>query len=217
MVDPASLGRDGRMVRCAKCEHSWMQRPPIDMPKSIDLAPEPEPELEEIVRPIPQGSNPPATPRKPPPKPNKPRPKPTKLIVAFSAVSLLAGLVFARQQIVDIWPPAALLFETVGLPVDTLGAGLQLQDVKSEKRIEDGAMVLVIEGRIANISDRERPVPPLHAKSLGPDKTAVADWTFRASHETLLPGEIATFQSTIREPSGVISEISITFQAGQGG
>src|SRR3954462_7940958 len=24
LVDPASLGRDGRMVRCAKCGHSWM-------------------------------------------------------------------------------------------------------------------------------------------------------------------------------------------------
>src|SRR3954454_18855100 len=37
LVDPAALGADGRMVRCAKCAHTWMQRPAVDMPRSVDL------------------------------------------------------------------------------------------------------------------------------------------------------------------------------------
>ena len=95
--------------------------------------------------------------------------------------------------------------------------GLQLQHVRSEKRVEDGITVLVIEGQVVNVSDRERPVPPLRAVSLGPDKTPLGDWTFTASHETLLPGEIATFVSQMREPAGVIAEIAITFQPSHGG
>lgn len=105
-----------------------------------------------------------------------------------------------RQEIAEIWPPSARLFETIGLPVEALGAGLQLQNVRSEKRVEDGITILVIEGQITNVSDRERAVPPLRAVTLGPDKTPVGDWSFTASHETLLPGEIATFQSEMREP-----------------
>ena len=212
LVDPATLGMDGRMVRCAKCGHSWMQRPPADMPKPVDLAPPPE-EIE--VKPIPPGSNLPAI-RKP--APQKPKSKAPLIVSAAAAVVLLlAGGLFMRQEIAGIWPPSARLFETIGLPVEALGAGLQLQNVRSEKRVEDGITILVIEGQIVNVSERERPVPPLRAVTLGPDKAPVGDWSFTASHETLLPGEIATFQSEMREPPGVIAEIAITFQQGTGG
>jgi predicted Zn finger-like uncharacterized protein len=210
-VDPANLGRDGRMVRCVKCGHSWMQRPPADMPKSVDLEFTPPPEE---VKPIPPGSSLPAI-RKP--VKSKASKRPLAISAVAAALLLLTGGVYMRQDIVEIWPPAARLFDTVGLPVDALGAGLQLQHVRSEKRVEDGITVLVIEGQVVNVSDRERPVPALRAVSLGPDKTPLGDWTFSASHETLLPGEIATFVSQMREPAGVIAEIAITFQPSHGG
>jgi predicted Zn finger-like uncharacterized protein len=210
LVDPATLGRDGRMVRCAKCGHSWMQRPPVDMPKAVDLDISPPPEE---IKPIPVGSSLPAIRKPPPPKSRKP----LAISAIAAALLVLIGGIYMRQDIVEIWPPSALLFETVGLPVDALGAGLQLQNVRSEKRVEDGITVLVIEGQVVNISNRERPVPPLRAVSLGPDKTRLGDWTFTASHETLLPGEIATFVSQMREPAGVIAEIAITFQPSHGG
>ncbi|EWY37030.1 hypothetical protein N825_22230 [Skermanella stibiiresistens SB22] len=180
------------------------------MPKPVDLAPPPE-EIE--VKPMPAGSNLPAI-RKPPPPKSK---KPLLFTTLAAVVLLLVGGLFMRQEIAEIWPPSARLFEAVGLPVEALGAGLQLQNVRSEKRVEDGLTVLVIEGQIVNISDKERPVPPLRAVTLGPDKSPVGDWTFTASHETLLPGEIATFTSQMREPPGVITEIAITFQPGGGG
>jgi predicted Zn finger-like uncharacterized protein len=210
-VDPTNLGRDGRVVRCVKCGHTWMQRPPADMPKSVDLEFTPPPEE---VKPIPPGSSLPVIRKPVKPKASK---KPLVISAVAAALLLLMGGVFMRQDIVEIWPPAALLFETVGLSVDALGAGLQLQHVRSEKRVEDGITVLVIEGQVVNVSDRERPVPPLRAVSLGPDKTPLGDWTFTASHETLLPGEIATFVSQMREPAGVIAEIAITFQPSHGG
>ena len=56
-------------------------------------------------------------------------------LAAAAALLLLIGGVYMRQDIVEIWPPAARLFETVGLTVDALGAGLQLQHVRSEKRV----------------------------------------------------------------------------------
>ena len=55
LVDPAALGETGRMVRCARCAHTWMEFPPDDMPKRVDVAAgsvEPSP--------IPPGSNLPA-------------------------------------------------------------------------------------------------------------------------------------------------------------
>ena len=37
LTDPAALGAIGRMVRCAKCSHTWMQVPPADMPRRVDV------------------------------------------------------------------------------------------------------------------------------------------------------------------------------------
>src|SRR5262245_2323242 len=58
IVDPKALGATGRMVRCANCKNTWMQAPPADMPKPVDLDPPPD-----SVRPIPAGSNLPAFPQ----------------------------------------------------------------------------------------------------------------------------------------------------------
>ena len=82
-VDPANLGRDGRMVRCVKCGHSWMQRPPVDMPKSVDLDFTPPPEE---VKPIPQGSNLPAI-----RKPEKPKRSPLEAACVLEYSTQLLG------------------------------------------------------------------------------------------------------------------------------
>jgi predicted Zn finger-like uncharacterized protein len=39
LIDPTALGGEGRTVRCAKCGHSWHERPPADMPKRVDILP----------------------------------------------------------------------------------------------------------------------------------------------------------------------------------
>ena len=39
LIDPAALGETGRMVRCARCSHTWTERPPEDMPKQVDVLP----------------------------------------------------------------------------------------------------------------------------------------------------------------------------------
>ena len=36
-VDPATIGPQGRTVRCSKCGHSWTQTPPDDMPRDVAL------------------------------------------------------------------------------------------------------------------------------------------------------------------------------------
>ena len=81
-VDPVNLGRDGRMVRCVKCGHSWMQRPPADMPKSVDLDMDFTPPPEE-VKPIPPGSNLPVI-----RKPVKPKASKKPLVISAVAAAL---------------------------------------------------------------------------------------------------------------------------------
>lgn len=37
LVDPSALAADGKMVRCMKCGHSWIEMPHEDMPRKINV------------------------------------------------------------------------------------------------------------------------------------------------------------------------------------
>lgn len=216
-VGDSAMPAKGRKVRCASCGHVWHQgpasdgterRPLVDDPfaNAIAAAATPAP------RPAPQPAYAPPEPRRPARKGGRGTAVAWGVFATLLA-GVLAGGYLARAEIVRLWPPAALLYETVGLPVDLPGAGLQLQNVRSEQRVDGGATVLLVEGQIVNVSDAQRPVPKVRAVSLGFDRKPVQVWTIDASSAKLLPGEIATFSSTRPDP-GAVAEVMVTFEGG---
>ncbi|HSK41058.1 MAG TPA: MJ0042-type zinc finger domain-containing protein [Arenibaculum sp.] len=212
VVDPSALGSDGRLVRCAKCGNSWMQQPPVDMARPVDAASPldaPPEALPEEARPLAPGSNLPALPRR--------RSRRTAVWWLAGAVlvgGLAAGAVFSREEVVAAWPAAARLYDTIGMPVEAVGAGLQLRNVRSERRVEEGGTILFIQGQITNVSDRHRPVPALRAVALDGQRRQLRQWSITASHGDLVPGDVATFESILRDPDPQISEVAITFDGG---
>jgi predicted Zn finger-like uncharacterized protein len=204
IVDPKALGPTGRLVRCASCKHTWMQAPPADMPKPVDVEPPPD-----SLRPIPPGSNLPAFPSAPA------RRSHAAGWLIFLAV-LLAGaaaLVVGRDQIVAGWPPAARLYDMVGLSVETVGAGLELRNVSSSRR-EDGPPVIVVEGTVMNVSNRPREVPRLKAVVRSAARQDLKNWTFTPGVLVLLPGETANFRAELADPPRGATDLAITFTAG---
>jgi len=120
LTDPAVLGLAGRRVRCAKCGHSWMQVPPMDMPRRVDVV------------------SPPLNPGQiPPPRFNLPAPyiPPRRrrhryrvvLAVAAVVIILISAGYLARSQIIETWPPAKRVYEMIGgllgTPTSTLEVG----------------------------------------------------------------------------------------------
>src|SRR5262245_59527113 len=114
IIDPQALGAAGRTVRCASCQNTWFQAPPADMPREVDLAPPPD-----AIRPMPPGSNLPAFP--------EPAARRGSAIgwAAFVVVVVGAtvGVIAGRNQAVALWPPAARLYDVIGLPVEGIGVG----------------------------------------------------------------------------------------------
>ena len=119
-ADAAKFPPGGRKVRCAKCGHSWMQVPPMDMPRRVDVV------------------SPPLNPGQiPPPRFNLPAPyiPPRRrrhryrvvLAVAAVVIILISAGYFARSQIIETWPPAKRVYEMIGgllgTPTSTLEVG----------------------------------------------------------------------------------------------
>lgn len=212
-VDPASLGREGRVVRCAKCAHRWMQRPEFDLPKVVDVEMT-EPHYTTYPEEAPEEPEEEAPPEE---EVTESRQGPSVaarwMMLALVVGALIVVALIGRTPIVGLWQPAARLYDTIGLPVEHLGAGLQLQDVRTEQRLEDGVPVLVIEGLITNVSNRPRDVPTVRAISLGPNRKPLRSWLIAVSPITLQPGEVAGFKAAHRDP-GTVSEVAITFDSG---
>ncbi|MFN4282929.1 MAG: MJ0042-type zinc finger domain-containing protein [Alphaproteobacteria bacterium] len=208
LIDPALLGPDGRVVRCAKCGHQWTQTPPEDLPRQVELPP-----LESDFRAIPGAARPPGT--------NLPalqsQPKRRGGVIAWMVLILIvaglaAGVVLGRHEIVAAWPPAAKLYELAGFAGEELGNGLELRNVASASRSEDGVAVLAIEGEVANISSAARDVPTMRAIIKDGDRE-VRSWTFKAAQARLLPGESASFVTSLRDPPANATGLTITFTA----
>jgi predicted Zn finger-like uncharacterized protein len=201
LVDPTLLGPEGRVVRCAKCGHHWMQKPPEDLPKQVEPPP-----LQAEPRPIPRGSNLPALPR---------QPAPTGALgwvaLAVIVAGVLGGGVVAREKIVAAWPPAAKLYKTVGLPVEPLSVGLELRNMASSRRVVDGVPVLIIEGEVANVSNRVLKVPKLRAALRNAKEHEIRRWTFSAARTRLMPGESVSFMTRVEDPPQRATGLAITF------
>jgi predicted Zn finger-like uncharacterized protein len=202
LIDPAKLGIDGRAVRCGKCAHTWHQDPPRDMPRQVEPIP-----LAIEPRPIPPGSNLPAFP---------PRRKPRGAglgwaVLVLVAAAVLGGGLLARERIVQLWPPAAKLYSTLGVMPAPLAAGLKVRNVATKRTLEGGVQVLTVSGEVVNESKEVREVPTLQAVLSDARARAVQRWTFKTAEPKLLPGETAKFSTTLRNPSSEATDISIDF------
>ena len=202
-----SLGTDGRKVRCARCGHTWWQMPdraepePVaaDAPTEIRTAKPAKPAAKTKVKP-----------------PKAPRAKPARsTVIGFALLGVLvagtlAGGYFGRDAIVRSWPPAALFYETIGMPAEPPGFGLELRNIRSEQKLEGGKTVLLLDGEVANTTDVERSLPPLRAVTFGTDHKPLQSWTIEPSAPVLLPGAVVSFHHSQPDP-GPVTEVTITF------
>lgn len=206
----------GRKVKCRQCGHVWMQFPPAQEEEHFErtaLYTDSE-DLTEVrpVRSMPSAPSYRDESNAPPSKTKRrfPLPSVAQIALAASVIGVLVGGFMAREQIVYLWPPANLIYQTVGIGVPPPGAGLQLQNSRSEQRQEGGALVLVVEGQIVNVSDRPLKVPRVRAMALDAEQKPLQSWVIDASAASLQPGEIATFFSAQRDP-GPAAMLKLTF------
>jgi predicted Zn finger-like uncharacterized protein len=208
LVDPALIGPDGREVRCAKCGHQWVQTPPEDAPE-----PPPLPPLQPEIHSVPEQGPLPAQIGIGLPVLSRPTFRRSSGL-AWGLLLLLIGIfvggIFARHEIVAAWPPAARLYERLGLATPAYDSVLAVRNGTSAYQQEDGKPVLVVQGEVVNISSALQAVPKLRA-SLRENGHEVQSWIFQAAQSRLLPGESASFVTRFKNPSPSATDLTITF------
>ncbi len=211
-VDPSALGPGGRTVRCASCGHTWFCEAPADLPKSVDLPPPADAE--------PASAAPADGGRPAPLTVTAPRNRGgvgaaigwlVFVIVVFGSA---AGAIVARDRIVDWWPATARFYDAVGLPVGVLGAGLELRDVQTTVKDDNGTSVVVVDGSVTNVSNRPREVPRLRATARSAAEQELKNWVFSPGVLVLLPGETAKFHQELTDSPRGSANLALSFTAG---
>ena len=134
-------------------------------------------------------------------------------IVGIIAI-ILGGGFFARDEIIETWPPATMLYGMVGLAPEP-GFGLELR-TEASIQVRDGDMaVLVIRGEVLNISSRPRIVPTLQGSLLDAGQNEIHSWIFSTVPEELAPGERGTFNTRVPNPPEGVQSVQVAFVEGK--
>jgi len=203
-VDPSAIAAEGRKVRCTRCGHIWQQMPPADMPKRVDLLPT-----------LGEAEDRPESVGMPPQMPARERGGAAGWIVLIIVLLLISAAIAAgyvgRERIVQKWPQVAPLYERIGVPVSTIGDGLELGEPTHVRRQQNGVDVIEIEGEIRNGTDQPIDVPNLLVVLRNDANQSVGERIYVAPLASLAAGQSVVYRMTIENPPTEAQRAAITF------
>ena len=122
---------------------------------------------------------------------------------------IVLGALQWRVALVRQFPQTASLFAMIGMPVNL--RGLTFMDVKSRSELVDGAMVLVVEGTIANLTPKALDVPRLRFGLRNGSGHEVYAWTALPTKTLLGSGDGLPFRSRLASPPPDGSDVIVRF------
>jgi hypothetical protein len=130
--------------------------------------------------------------------------------MAALVVLLTAAAIAGRNQIAARLPAAASVYQRLGLSLE-LPLGMEFRELSSARRLSQGKPVLVVTGKIANITSQRRDVPPLRVALLDADRRELEHGLFDPPQKALGPGGAARFEVELGTPPPEASDFSVTF------
>jgi hypothetical protein len=131
------------------------------------------------------------------------------IIVAVAA----GGTYWARDRIVEAWPPAARLFALLDPALQPANAlGLELREVAARFEQDDGTPVLVVSGKVASVAKDAVAVPAIRINLFDKDDKAVFHWTFDVDTPMLGAGKAVNFSTRLPNPPAQVAGLEATFE-----
>ena len=130
-------------------------------------------------------------------------------LVFLSAIGACMLVVSLRNPIVERMPDLAGLFAMAGLEVNL--RGLEFRDLRTFRELENGTVVLVIEGTIENIKARRMPVPAMRFALRSDDAQEIYAWVVEPRLRRLEPGGSTRFRTRLSAPPALAADIQVRF------
>lgn len=126
-------------------------------------------------------------------------------------LGVLAAAAYKSETVLEELPETKPVFEVLGFDIPKPSTYLKITDVTAARVEIERAPALVIEGKVTNVADGRRTVPPLRGSLRDDGDMEVHAWTFTVSTSRLGAGESATFRTEVRQPSPRAKGMSVDF------
>jgi predicted Zn finger-like uncharacterized protein len=190
-IDPATLGADGRTVRCAICRDTWSAAPD---------RPDPEDKAAARAGAVLLGTGGFA--------PTRRKPARRALVVAGVTLSLLALA----------WPLAGEWRHVEAVAMDALLGPSRpvFREVLSEVVGPHGNRTLVVSGELVNEAGAAIALAPLEFLVRNGDEQVLVAWTSAPPQPSLEPGEAARFEARLPQPPVKGRDVRVHFTKARG-
>ncbi len=169
--------------------------------------------IPDSVKPLPEGSNLPAHPE----DVIRPEASLSSRMTGYAAALVILITVFSagfmfKHKIVTAWPPAMLIYDLAGIPVVMKGEGLIIESFSASLMSnKDSRDVLVLKGRVINLTDHPIEVPPMLAVLRSTNGEDGDIWTIDPPVDQVEPGASFAFKSDYPDVPGGVGSVNLTF------
>ena len=132
-------------------------------------------------------------------------------VLVASAFGAAALLLANRNAIVAQWSPSAIIFASVGAPVNL--RGLEITNLRSVLIEEDGQKILTVEGDIKNVASARLKVPELDMHVRGSMARTLYTWKSPSPRSDLSKGETMTFRTRLAAPPEGAVAVHVRFSS----
>ena len=148
------------------------------------------------------------------------RARPGKRLLQLPSLSRLQGLILGllivdamligwRADVVRLLPQTASLYAAIGMPVNLRGLGLD--DLSTATEMHEGVPILVVRGKIVNVTGATTEVPRLKLVVRDAARREIYSWTVAASAARLLAYQTTDFSSRLASPPAGSKDVMVRF------
>lgn len=207
LVDDNAISTKGREVQCIGCENKWFFSPPPENGSFHQV------HLDLIGL-------------KSSTQDNKTPLRWAWVLTPAVVLVLLLTTYINRMVIVQTYPPAGVLLQAMGVPVNQVPQGLNIQSIESY----DEKGKITIRGKIHNTSNRMQVVPAVQIRLYGScakapwydrliksinagekDSCVLKKWSYTLPTTRIFPGETLSFETTSTSLAHKAHSVSVKF------
>ena len=148
----------------------------------------------------------------PPPRPRRSLAWMGWLLLLGVLGALIGGGYEKRAELIAFYPPLAVLYEQLGIPVEASEwLGLELHNLRSATVLDGSQTKIAVTGEVVNVGGDERGVPAIRVSMRGGNGQELAAYTVTLEQTRIAAEDKLAFDIKLPAPNEEVTDLEVAF------